>query len=104
VEISQRTPCGLQATRTTIVEDRSGPQRPERERRKMHEANEMREGDVVEFTHRGERRTAEVMLVTPDDVVLLDLFDGDRPAWARPATMTDVCIFRPDSADVLVAA
>jgi hypothetical protein len=64
----------------------------------------MREGDVVEFTHRGERRTAEVMLVTMDDVVLLDLFDGDRPAWARLDTLQDVAIFRPDVADLLVAA
>jgi hypothetical protein len=64
----------------------------------------MREGDVVEFTHRGERRTAEVMLVTMDDVVLLDLFDGDRPAWARVDTLQDVAVFRPDLAEALVAA
>ena len=44
-------------------------------------------GDIVEFTVNGQRRTAEVMLVTTDDVVLLDLFDGDRPAWARRATL-----------------
>jgi hypothetical protein len=61
-------------------------------------------GDIVEFTVRGTRRTAEVMLVTTDDVVLLDLFDGDRPAWARRATLEDVAIYRPDFADVLVAA
>ena len=61
-------------------------------------------GDIVEFTVNGDRRTAEVMLVTIDDVVLLDLFDGDRPAWARRATLQDVAIFRPDLADVLVAA
>ena len=48
------------------------------------------DGDIVEFTVKGERRTAEVMLVTIDDVVLLDLFDGDRPAWARRATLEDV--------------
>ena len=42
----------------------------------------VRMGDVIEFTLRGERITAEAMLVTDDDVVLLDLFDGDRPAWA----------------------
>jgi hypothetical protein len=64
----------------------------------------MREGDVVEFTHRGERRTAEVMLVTTDDVVLLDLFDGDRPAWARLDAIEDVAVYRPDAADALVAA
>jgi hypothetical protein len=70
----------------------------------MNENREMREGDVVEFTHRGERRTAEVMLVTMDDVVLLDLFDGDRPAWARVATLEDVAVFRPDLTEVLAAA
>ena len=61
-------------------------------------------GDIVEFTVKGQRRTAEVMLVTSDDVILLDLFDGDRPAWARRATLEDVAIYRPDLADVLVAA
>ena len=61
-------------------------------------------GDIVELTVNGQRRTAEVMLVTTDDVVLLDLFDGDRPAWARRSTLQDVAIFRPDLADVLVAA
>jgi hypothetical protein len=67
-------------------------------------AQDMHEGDIVEFTLKGERRTAEVMLLTIDDVVLLDLFDGDRPAWARLDTLDDVEIFRPESADVLVAA
>ena len=79
--------------------------RPERERRTVNENMQiMREGDVVEFTHRGERRTAEVMLVTMDDVVLLDLFDGDRPAWARRDSLQDVEIFRPEAAEILVAA
>jgi hypothetical protein len=64
----------------------------------------LRAGDVIEITVRGERRTAEVMIVSDDEQLLLDLFDGDRPAWARPATMTDVAIYRPDSADALVAA
>lgn len=64
----------------------------------------MQVGDIVELTLRGERRTAEVMLVTTDDVVLLDLFDGERPAWARRATLEDVAVYRPDVADVLVAA
>jgi hypothetical protein len=58
----------------------------------------VREGDVIEFTLRGERRTAEAMLVTEDEVVLLDLFDGDRPAWARLSTLDDVAVFRPDEA------
>ena len=61
-------------------------------------------GDIVEFTVKGERRTAEVMLVTIDDVVLLDLFDGDRPAWARRSTPEDVAVYRPELTDVLIAA
>ena len=68
------------------------------------QTDDIQTGDIVEFTVNGQRRTAEVMLVTSDDVVLLDLFDGDRPAWARRATLQDVAIFRPDLADVLVAA
>ena len=42
----------------------------------------VKHGDVIEFTLRGERRTAEAMLVTDDGVVLFDLFDGDRPGGA----------------------
>ena len=61
-------------------------------------------GDIVEFTVKGERRTAEVMLLTIDDVVLLDLFDGDRPAWARRSTLEDVAVYRPEITDVLIAA
>ena len=56
----------------------------------------VKQGDVIELTLRGERRTAEVMLLTDDGVVLLDLFDGDRPAWARTSTLEDVIVFRPD--------
>jgi len=71
----------------------------------MRDRNEDIEiGDIVELTVRGERRTAEVMLVTTDDVVLLDLFDGERPAWARRSTLQDVVVYRPDLAEVLVAA
>ena len=55
----------------------------------------VRMGDVIEFTLRGERITAEAMLVTDDDVVLLDLFDGDRPAWATLARLDDVVVFEP---------
>jgi hypothetical protein len=62
----------------------------------------VRAGDVVEFTHRGERTTAEAMLVTDDDVVLLDLFDGDRPAWARVSSLQGLAVYRP--ADALSAA
>jgi hypothetical protein len=62
------------------------------------------QGDVIEFTLRGERRTAEAMLVTDDGVVLLDLFDGDRPAWARVSALDDVSVYRPDVDEALVAA
>jgi hypothetical protein len=62
----------------------------------------MTTGDVVEFTHRGERRTAEAMLVTHDGVALLDLFDGDRPAWARVESLRDLAVFRPE--ELLVTA
>jgi hypothetical protein len=64
----------------------------------------VQQGDVIEFTLRGERRTAEAMLVTDDGVVLLDLFDGDRPAWARLSQLEDVTVYRPDLDDTLVAA
>ena len=64
----------------------------------------LREGDVIEFTLRGERRTAEVMIVSDDDQLLLDLFDGDRPVFARPAALADLAVYRPDAADLLVAA
>ena len=63
----------------------------------------LRAGDVIEITVRGERRTAEVMIVSEDDQLLLDLFDGDRPVFARASTLTDVAIYRPDAA-LLVAA
>ena len=65
---------------------------------------EIREGDVIEFTHRGERRTAEVMLRTEDDQVLLDLFDGDRPAFGFVSALTDVAVYRPELVNFTVAA
>jgi hypothetical protein len=65
---------------------------------------DVREGDVIEFTLRGERRTAEAMLVTEDGFVLLDLFDGDRPAFARLAMLDDVTVFRPDVDEIVSAA
>jgi hypothetical protein len=37
-------------------------------------------------------------------VVLLDLFDGDRPAWARISTLEDVIVYQPDPDGALVAA
>ena len=69
-----------------------------------HTAQDLQEGDIVEFTLKGERRTAEIMLLTIDDVVLLDLFDGDRPAWARRDSLQDVEVYRPEAAEILVAA
>jgi hypothetical protein len=72
----------------------------------MSEHGTLREGDIVEFTLRGERRTAEVMLLTDDGAlgptVLLDLFDGDRPAWARVSSLEELSVFEPFEA--LVAA
>jgi hypothetical protein len=53
-------------------------------------------GDIIEFTKRDERVTAEVMLLTDDGLVLLDLFDGDRPAHARVDQLVDVAVFHPD--------
>jgi hypothetical protein len=64
----------------------------------------VQEGDVIEFTLRGERRTAEAMLITDDGLVLLDLFDGDRPAWARLSILDEVVVFRPDVDFVTSAA
>jgi hypothetical protein len=63
----------------------------------------VREGDVIEFTHRGERRTAEVMIRTDDDQVLLDLFDGDRPAFAHVDALVDLAVFRPDATFTVAA-
>ena len=60
----------------------------------MHRAVE--HGDVIEFTLRGRRLTAEVMLINDEGVALLDLFDGDRLAWARLARLEGLAIFRPD--------
>jgi hypothetical protein len=65
---------------------------------------QIEEGDIIEFTLRGERRTAEAMLISEDDVVLLDLFDGDRPAWARLSILAEVAVFRPDANHVVTAA
>jgi hypothetical protein len=43
-------------------------------------------------------------LLTDDDLVLLDLFDGERPAWARLSSLDDVDVFRPDVNEVVTAA
>lgn len=66
--------------------------------------NTVRGGDVIEFTIRGERQTAVAMLVTDDGQALLDLVDGDRPAWAQLSYVEDLVVFRPDVDDVLPAA
>ena len=61
----------------------------------------VRDGDVIEFTLHGERRTAEAMLVTDDGLVLLDLFDGDRPAFARLSILEDVAVYRADASELV---
>jgi predicted RNA-binding protein len=61
------------------------------------------DGDVIEFTLKGERRTAEAMLVTDEGVVLLDLFDGERPGWGRVSQLEDLTVYRPERTDALVA-
>jgi hypothetical protein len=64
---------------------------------------QVREGDVIEFTLRGERRTAVAMLSTADDVVFLNLFDRDRPAWAPLSDLEDGAVFRPDLNHIVTA-
>jgi hypothetical protein len=64
----------------------------------------VRDGDVIEFSLRGERRTAEVMLVTDDGMALLDLFDGDRPAFARLEALEDVAVYSADASELATAA
>lgn len=54
-------------------------------------------GDVIEFTHHDDRQTAEVMLVTDDGIVLLDLYDGERWVHARLDQLDDVAVFEPDT-------
>ena len=61
----------------------------------------VRDGDVIEFTLHGERRTAEVMLVTDDGLALLDLFDGDRPAFARVGILEDVAVYSADASELV---
>lgn len=72
----------------------------------MNQGNDtttIHEGDVIEFTLRGERRTAEVMILSDDDQVLLDLFDGERPAFGLVSSLTDLAVFRPDVAELVAA-
>ena len=44
------------------------------------------------------------MLVTDDDLVLLDLFDGDRPAWAPLSILDEVAVFEPDANPLISVA
>jgi hypothetical protein len=69
-----------------------------------HIERSMKAGDVIEFTMHDQRHTAVVMLMTDDDIVLLDLLDGDRPAWAGISSLQEVAIFIPESGEVLAAA
>jgi hypothetical protein len=46
----------------------------------------------------------EAMLLTDGDSVLLDLFDGDRPAWTPLSVLETVEVFRPDTDHVFTAA
>lgn len=55
-------------------------------------------GDVIEFTHNDERVTAEVMLVTDDGSVLLDLHDDDRMVHAKIDQLADLAVFSPEFA------
>ena len=64
----------------------------------------MTAGDVIEFTMHDRRHTAVVMLLTDDDIVLLDLLDGDSPAWAGISSLQEVAIFTPEPGEVLAAA
>lgn len=59
------------------------------------------EGQIIEFTLDGERRTAEVMLQS-DTMVLLDFFDGDRPVLTTISKLVDLEVFQPD--DAMIAA
>lgn len=59
-------------------------------------AEMLAEGDIVEVTVSGVRRTAEVMLLS-EGMALLDFFDGDRPVIAPITRLVDIEIFRPDN-------
>jgi hypothetical protein len=96
------TPRVLQARRVTIVEDEGAASES---RGAMSQTERiMTAGDVIEFTMHDQRHTAVVMLMTDDDLVLLDLLDGDRPAWAGISSLREVAIFTPELGDALAAA
>lgn len=67
----------------------------------MQFAGQHIEGQIIEFTLEGTRRTAEVMIQS-GDMVLLDFFDGDRPVMTTIGKLTDLAVFRPD--DIVAAA
>lgn len=56
----------------------------------------VRDGDVIEFTLRGARMTAEVLIVTDGGHMLLDLLDSDRPVAAHLSELADLAVFQPD--------
>jgi hypothetical protein len=99
----QETPCHLQARRVTIVEDERAASEPRGAMNQIERT--MTAGDVVEVTMHVQRHAAVVMLmVTDDELVFLDLLDGDRPAWAGISSVQEVAIFTPESGEVLAAA
>jgi hypothetical protein len=61
-------------------------------------------GDVIEFTLKGERRTAVAMLISDEGDILLDLIDDDGLAWGELDRLEDLAVFKPDSNEVPVAA
>ena len=61
-------------------------------------------GDVIEFTLRGERRTAVAMLISDEGAILVDLLDDGGLAWGELSQLEDLTVFRPDVGEVLVAA
>jgi hypothetical protein len=96
------TSRGLQARGEMIVEDERAASEPRGVMNQIERT--MAAGDVIEFTMHDRRHTAVVMLMTDDDLVLLDLLDGDRPAWAGISSLQDPAIFTPEPEEVLTAA
>jgi hypothetical protein len=86
----------------TIVDDERAASEPRGAMNQIEQA--MTAGDVIEFTMHDQRHTAVVMLMTDDDLLLLDLLDGDRPAWAGISSLREVAIFSPEPGEVLAAA
>ena len=97
-----QTPRHLHARRVTITEDGRATRRLRGAMNQIERT--MTAGDVIEFTMHDQRHTAVVMLMTDDDLVLLDLLDGDRPAWAGISSLQEAAIFTPESGEDLAAA